>query len=258
MQRKYGLIIDIPKKEDNVLGGFTKSPEEILQPDKDWTPYLPVKEYQNLNAIEPYACVSFTILNCGEILIKKKYGIEKNYSDRFLAAISDTKNGGNSPKIVAQFLHELGVVPQELWPFDETITSFEKFYEPIPEKLKELAKEFLNEFNFRYEFVKLNHKDISKALTMSPLLMSVYAWILNDKGLYYRPDGETDIHATTLVYERENEFRRVFDSYADGEGDPAIKDYDWNSLPKQVMRFYISRKELKENWFISFLKKLWS
>ena len=139
--RNYGLKIN-PITPDNHIFGSGAVPFEIIRPDGDWTNSLVQKEFQNLNQIEPYACVAFTILNCVEILIKEKYGEERNYSDRFLAAVSGTKEGGNDPHIVCEFLRKVGVVLQEIWPFDETITTFEKFYEPLPPKLYELAQEF--------------------------------------------------------------------------------------------------------------------
>lgn len=251
--RNYGYKPDIQKPEDYVLGGITKLPREILQADKDWTPFLGVKEYQNLNQIEPFACVSFSVLNCAEILIKRKYGLDRNYSDRFLAMTSGTQEGGNSPNAVAQSLHKEGVVLQDVWPFDQSIDSFEKFYSPIPQGIIDLAKEFLDEFDFKYEKVPSNHKSISEALTYSPVLISVSAWFERN-GLYYRPEGFIDNHATTLIYEREGEFRRVFDSYADGQDDPALKDVEWEALPQQCMRFWISRKEKKVSWFIRLLR----
>src|SRR3990167_4962175 len=97
--KNYGLIIEKPQKEDYIFGA-SPLPYEELQPDGDWTSFLPYKEIQNLNGIEPYACVSFTILNCVEILIKRKYGKDTNWADRFLAANSGTKEGGNSPNVV--------------------------------------------------------------------------------------------------------------------------------------------------------------
>ncbi len=69
--RNYGYIPDIDKEEDYVFGGGQVS-GEIINPSGNWKPYLPVKELQNLNNIEVFACVSFTILNCIEILLKKQ------------------------------------------------------------------------------------------------------------------------------------------------------------------------------------------
>lgn len=239
--KKYGFKLDEIKPEDYIFGGG-KIPTEILQSDSDWTSYLPEKEYQNLNNIEPYACVTFTVLNCVEILIKRQYGEDKNYSDRFLAAISGTKEGGNSPQIVCEFLRKIGVVPQDLWPFDSSINTFEKFYSPIPPKLYELAKEFNEEWDFRHEYVPTNKESISAAIQSSPLLVSVPAW--NERnGKYYRPDGVPDNHATTMVYERLGDFRRIFDSYADGAGDPAIKDIEWEMMPTVIKRFWIKKRK---------------
>ena len=256
--RNYGLKLDTPKPEDYIFGGGMV-PMETLQPDGDWSGFLPVKEYQNLNGIEPYACVTFTILNCIEILIRQQYGIEKNYSDRFLAAISGTKEGGNSPSTVCEFLRKIGVVPQEIWPFDESIKTFEKFYEPIPPKLYELAQEFNREWDFKHEFVPLNHDAISAALKCSPLLISVSAWFERD-GKYYRPEGMTDNHATTMMYERQGEFMRVFDSYADRQDDPAIKDIEWGAIPMQVKRFFVKRKNtIDPAWSkLGFYGKIWN
>lgn len=245
-KRNYGLILDQPKPEDYVLGASPLA-LEILQEDKDWTPFLPDKEFQNLNGIEPYACVTFTLLNCIEILIKRQYGEERNYSDRFLAAVSGTKEGGNSPHTVCEFLRKVGVVPQDIWPFDGEVNSFDEFYKPIPPKLYELAKDFNREWSFKHEFVSSNHKEISKALKSSPLLISVAAWF-ERRGKYYRPEGGIDNHATTMFYEREGEFRRVFDTY----DSPHIKDVEWASIPMTVKRFVIKKKfeKPKVNWAV--------
>lgn len=236
--KNYGLKLDKQEPQDYVFGAVL--PTEILQQDGDWSDHLPVKEFQNLNGVEPYACVSYTLLNCVEILIKRKYGVEKNYSERFLAAISGTKEGGNSPKTVAEFLRKIGVVPQEIWPFDTSIDTFEKFYSPVPAKIYQIAEEFRKEFDFKYEFVPSNHTSITRALKSSPLLISVSAWFENDKGQFYRPDGMTDNHATTLFVEKEGEYMRVFDSY----DRPVIKDIVWTAIPQQVMSFKIAKKSV--------------
>ena len=252
MIKNYGLKFDIQKPEDYVFGA--NLPMEEINPSGDWSEFLPVKEFQNLNNIETYACVTFTILNCIQILIKKQYGIEKNYSERFLAAVSGTKEGGNSPQVVAEFLRKIGVVPQELWPFDVEINTFEKFYSSVSPKLYELAKEFNNEWEFKHEYVPTNHEAISKALKCSPLLISVPAWFERD-GKYYRPEGFTDNHATTMIKERKEGFSRVFDSY----DSPHIKDIEWGVLPMVVKRFYIKKKDTKEEkvyWFIEIWRNI--
>lgn len=255
-KRNYGLKFDERKPEDYIFGA--NLPMEGVNPSGDWTDYLPSKEFQNLNNIEPYACVAFTILNCVEAIILKLYKEERNYSDRFLAVVSGTKEGGNSPQVVCEFLRKIGVVEQRLWPFDETIDSFEKFYEPLPPKLYELANDFKKEFEFKHEYVFSDDNHIREALKCSPLLISVPAWYLRD-GKYYRPDGVTDNHATTLFVQREGEYRRVFDSYEN----PHIKDLEWEVMPTMIKRFLIKKRDIpeiantKHNWLIDILYRLY-
>ena len=259
--RHYGLKLDKLRNSDYIFGASPLTPE-ILQENGDWSSFLPYKEIQNLNEIETYACVPFTILNCLEIIIKRKYGEDKNFADRFLAAISGTGAGGNSANVVCEFLRKLGMVPQEVWPFDEKIKTFEEFYAPIPDEIYALAKEFLAEYEFKYEFVPTDNESIKKALQSSPLLLSVSAWYQKD-GKYFQPEGVENNHATTLVAIKEGEYKRVFDSYADGEGDPYLKDYDWNAKHAVIIRFHINRKEndtflpeKETNWLVDLLKAL--
>ena len=243
---KYGLKFDIPSPEHYVLGS-SKLPFTILQSDGDWTPFLPVKEFQSKGSSESYACVVFSTLNCIEILIKRKYGIEKNYAEAFLAQLAMTReNQGSSPQVVCELLRKMGVPLEDDYPFIQWLENEEEG--KITESLYKLALEITEEFDIGHEFVELKHEAITLALTSSPLMISVYAWQKNDEGLYYRPEGMSDIHATTLVYERIGEFRRVFDTYPDSEGG-VLKDYDWNSMPMIVKRFTIEKREAKKKDF---------
>ena len=253
--KNYGLKFDEIKPEDWKFG--SNLPVEVLQEDGDWTSFLPMKEFQNLNNVEPYACVTFTVLNCIEILIRQQYGEERNYSDRFLASISGTNEDGNSPQRVCQTLKNSGVVLQDVWPFNQNIDTFEKFYEKIPQDIIDMAKEFLDEWEFKHEYVGLDNESIAQALKCSPLLISVSAWFERG-GKYYRPKGMKDNHATTLFSQKPEKFRRIFDTYEF----PYIKDLEW-AIPQVVKRFYIKKKpkvkksfwEVIHNFFLSLLNK---
>lgn len=259
--KNYGYKQNPFNPKNHIFGSILSPvPFEEINPTGDWTHDLPIPEAQNLNGIEPFACVTFTTLNCVEILIKKKYGLDRNYSDRFLAAISGTKEGGNTPDQVCEWLRKAGVVPQDVWPFNPDIDSFEKFYSPVPPKLIELARDFLAEWDFKYEDVPDDNQSILKALKCSPLGLSVTAWF--ERGSkYYKPEGMDDNHFTTLVKAESGDYKRVFDSYADGEGDPYLKDYEWETKHNAIKRFYISKKEQKKQtwweWLLSFLSN-WS
>lgn len=250
-KNRYGLIIKPRKPADYVLGA-SPLPFEVLQPNGDWHEYLPEKEIQNIKGFETYACVIFTTLNCIETLIKRKYGVDTNWSERFLAAIVNTSNGGCAPQDAFDYLRKVGLVPEASYPFDVHTTE-EYFTYPSP-KLFEVAREFLNEWDFKYEAVPSTHESISKALLSSPLLISVAAWFPKD-GIYYRPAGMIDNHATTLIYECEGEYRQVFDSYEA----PVVKDVDWNAIPTIVYRFSITKRSIIKltvwqrfiNWLMS-------
>jgi len=241
--KNYGLKIDPPSEKDFVFGASL--PFEELT-DGNWEAYLPVVEYQN-KGFEPYACVSFTILSCVEALIKRKYGIETNWSDRYLAALSGTKEGGNSPRVVADYLRKEGVVPEEIYPYDAT--SFEEYYKEIPEDIKRIAQEFTKNWDFGYEKVPNEIKLIEKALKCSPLGISVYAWVQNADGDYYNPGGD-DNHFTTLY--RIDDKKRAFDTY-DNTNKALVKD-----MPHAIIqRYWIAKKKKQQNWLQELLTNLW-
>jgi len=238
---KYGFKLDEYSKDDRRFGAF--SPMEPLVENGDWTPWLVQKEFQNLHNVEPYACVTFTILTCLEMVIKLKYGVEYNYADRFLAKMSETKVGGNSFRKVGDVLHKHGVPLEPMWPFTPNINTFEKFYADIPRSVIKLAEEFNRKWEWGYEEVPKNNKMITKALKSSPVAISVAAWHPKE-GRFYRPAGFTDNHATTCFMEKDGEFRRVFDSY----DAPHIKDYDWDSMPLVIKSFWIKKRTRKRWW----------
>lgn len=228
--KKYNLIIDEIQPENYQLGGFGSLPKDIICPDKDWTPFLPKKELQ-AELYETWACATFTVLNCVEILIKAKYGIKENFSDRFLAVASGTTQGGNSPHTVAEFLRKIGAPPENVYPFNAE--SYDVFHQKIPQKIYDIALEFVEKYDFKHEFVR--GEDIDEALQYSPLLISVAAWFQKD-GIYYRPEGIRDNHATTYV-KREQDNRLVFDSY-----DSMLKKVRLEDLPIIAKRFWIEKR----------------
>lgn len=238
----YGLKFDTPDPKHYVFGR-SSLPFTVLQSDCDWQNSLPTKEFQSKLGKESYACVIFSILHCLQILIKRKYGLERNYAEAFLAELAHTReNQGSSPQDACDLLLKMGVPPESDFPFDDWLQNGAK----ITDAVYKIALEINKEFDIGHEFVELNNEAITLALTSSPLLISVFAWVKNDKGYYYRPEGASDIHATVLIYQRIGEFRRVFDTYPDSGGD-VIKDYDWNSMPMIVKRFTVEKKEKTVN-----------
>ena len=232
--KNVGFIDEPLAPEDYVLGSQSKLPTTILQESGDWTAHLPKKELQAARGFEPSACVSYTILNCAEILVKKIYGEERNWSDRALAKLTDTdKKGGNSFKAVADFLRNKGAVPEELWPNDAN--SYEEYYKELPQETLDVLHEFTDEFNFSYERVAI--EDIPEGLKKGIMAISVYAWKQNNNGEFYKPQGMSDGHATTL-FKYEDGVYYCFDTY----DSPHIKKYI--SEPQVAYRFHIEKKTI--------------
>lgn len=245
MEDNYGFIKDEVVPEDYIFG--VSLPFDEWQSDGNWVEHLPKIELQS-RSFESYSCVPHTILNCVEILIRRQYGEERDYSDRFLAVLADTKQGGSSPKAVLQFLRKIGVPMDKDLPF---VDNQDEYFKELNPKLMELAKDFIEEWDLRYEDVP--QKDIEEALKTSPLAVSVPAWT-QEGDFYTRRQGKRDNHFTTM-YKKD----WVFDTYVDNSGGvlKPLKDIDH----EVIKRFRITKRvkdNLKDtdNWVIDLLKRL--
>ena len=252
MNTNYGLIIEPPKETDYVLGGAVSLGGTVLQENGQWNEYLPDNEIQNMHGLETYACVSFATTNCIEILEKRVFGKRSNWSDRFLAKMSDTdKKKGNTPNNVAETRRKKGIVREDEYPFD--VDTWEKFYAPIPKGIQTLAVGEGAEYGFGYEAVPLNAKSIMAALQYSPVSFSVYAWVKGDDGRYYRPQGESDNHLTVVYGYVEGKYWKAFDSYFSES--QVLKKIRWDSLPMMCMRYTLDKNVVVTSAWDRFL--LW-
>ncbi len=241
---RYGYQVEpVVIGKDYILGGLGSLPKDAINESKDWRDYLPVKELQNRN-LETFACVAFTTLNCVETLAKFLYGQDLNWSDRYLAKVSDTQTrGGNSPQNVAEYLRKVGCIPEGMWPYESK--SFDEYYSTIPAKLHETARIFNKEYEFKHEYVPTSPVSLVEALKLSPLGVSVPAWYKNDKGLFYRPEGMNDNHYTTLVNYKKDEYWEIWDTY-----DSVFKKLAWDIGFKTAKRYYIKeREQTKLSWW---------
>lgn len=229
---KYGF------KKDEILPehykfGAGQLQSDILQPNGQWDQFLPPDEFQNLYGVEPYACATFGTLNGAETLAHRLYGRVENFSDRFLAAISGTAAArSNSPHTVAEFLRKTGVVHESDWPVTPDIDTFEKYYGPIPDDVTELARQFVDFFDFGHDWVNTDPASLKNALQYSPIGISMFAWVQGSDGLYYKPAGEADNHFVLLYGYEEGKFWKIFDSY-----DQTHKRITWDTKFEQAKRY---------------------
>lgn len=232
---KTGFLKSEIKKEDYVFGGETKLSSKVVKTNGQWLEYLPKNEVQH--AIERWkfdslGCVSFSLLNCLEIQYLFKYGIQKNYSDKFLTVSSDTTIYGNTGEKVAEAFRKKGVVLEEAYPFvakdQDGDGDYDRadFFKEIPNDIKLKAKEWLEENDFYHEWINIGLEDLKKeALKLAPLQIYIrYASQSKaDSSGVIQWDGKSVDHATTLVGYEYGKFWYIFDTYS-----PFLKKIAWD------------------------------
>ena len=92
-------------------------------------------------------------------------------------------------------------------------------------------------------------KLITDALQYSPLGISLFAWVKDENGLYYRPTGAPDCHWCVLFGETDS-YYMVFDSYEQSIKN-VRKDMDFGTC----IRYYVKKKTKLSLWqrFINWL-----
>ena len=231
--RNYGLQIQSKRPTDFFIGS-----EEIeLNPSGDWTDYLPVKEYQNIG-LETMACVSFSALNCLEILHNRLYGVEPNWSDRFVAKMSNTTQRGNWLTTVADSIRHNGLVSEEDYPSDWT--SWENYYQEVTQELKDKGLDFLKQYEINYAWiVPTAEYELENALKIAPCQIVVHAWEEPVNGIYERTELALN-HAVCLFNSVHGEYWEIFDHY-----DNTIKRLAWDYKIQHGFQYKIKRKNMK-------------
>ncbi len=266
--KNYGFIPDKIEADHYVLGA-ENLPLEVLQPDGNWLPFIPTFEPQFRN-FETYNCTAFNTLKCIQALLKRKYGIDVNYSDRWVGFLAGTTSKGNSPHVVAETIRKIGLVPEFRLPFED-VSTIEEYYSlkgADEESLTIISEAWLKAWDFKHEWV-FEGDQLTKeqkiqmmiaALKSSPLGVSVQAWpTKGDDGKFHSAPEVNPNHWTCLIVGyKEGEHWEVFDSYID-DGQP-FKKLAWDYDFRFVKRYSIGKKSQKvDNWFARFvnlIKKL--
>jgi hypothetical protein len=251
--KKYGLIIEPIKPEDYVFGAANEIGGAEIQPDADWTPFLPPGEEQFNPKFDSQACASFGTVNAIEILKRRLFGQTENYSDRFVAKGSGTTPTGNSPHTVAEFIRKTGMVLETDYPFTLDLDTWEKFYTDLPRNIVALAQGFTAEFDFFHEYVGTYPAALMNALKYGPIAISVFAWIRDENGFYYQPAGFQNNHWVVLVGFKEGQYWLVYDSYDIEERGEFLKKVRWDHPFAIAKRYSLTRKVIKDDPFKTFL-----
>ena len=236
LNKNTGVIIKEPSPIDWIAGKETGIDFEIVQENAQWDEFLPNGERQRNSFLDFSSCVSFSATNCIEILLNRM--IEKgemsepnltwlknnsyldengklNFSDRFTAKMSGTTKAGNYLTKVGDSIRNDGLVPELIWPTDDSLETWEDYYSEIPDNIKAIGLEFIKRFKINYEWVLCGSSDLEKIkenLKQAPLQLAAATCTPWNTSEIINGCGFTTNHATVL-YGFTEEYIKDFDSY---------------------------------------------
>lgn len=253
------LVLDEIRPEHWVMGANSEIKGEPLMPNADWTPYCPKGEIQKNTFFDSFNCTGYGISNRLEMLYKRVFTVERNFSDRGIGIVAGTRPPGNSPYTVAEAVRKNGLLDEEDLPFDEFINNVVDYFSPSPltSSLASKALKFLSFREPQHDWVPTDIASLRYALKFSPLLVTVTAWFRNEKGLYYCPPGMPNQHDTTLIKINDDGSKIVFDSYQDENGSyfkTLVADYP---IQLSMRYWYGPGKEFKESIIKKMIDLLW-
>ena len=253
--------IILPKILPNSLqfGGMTTVEDTILFENGSVLDYLPIYETQAHTYGDTSGCVSHSLENGIQVLIKRQINNfskslqdwlkenyfkdgEPNFSDRDLVVLSGTiPRVGNSGDKVLQTAQEKGLIPQTLGDWDtssrnpnNTIENY-YLYGRTPEAQK-FADEWNKQIQITGEWTSRGlWEDASKK---GVLQLYVNAWYINSEGKYYNPNGKHN-HATIMVDYYQT---KLLDTYK-----PEIKQLaSWNDAYYWALKININEKTMEK------------
>lgn len=221
--KNTGLIHKPAGARDWRFGGVSGAPRKVLREDGQWDSYLPTFERQRRFGFECMGCVSFSLNNCLETHFKLVFDREPNYSDRWLAKVSDTGPRGNTFYNVAMAARKKGLADEGTWAWTENVDTWDEYYGEPSSKARESAMRFLEKYDVLFEWVKPQPEDMVEALKYGPL------------------QACSDGHAYEVCGYEAGGVWKIFDTYP-YSGGTGIRTVDWGHEFLGVMLHSIVEK----------------
>lgn len=159
------------RPEDYQAGAFSLIDYIERNPSGDWRPYLPTKEIQ-YGKEDSMSCVSFSAINAIEMQEKFLTGVESNYSDRWIATMSNTTIDGNWLYKVADTIRKYGLVKESSFPAPPNYTFNQYHTKPdslLQTTLEEEGQSWLSMWDVKYEFITPSKAEMLKHIKQAPL-----------------------------------------------------------------------------------------
>ena len=175
--KNYG--IKLGDHIDTYRAGAVKGtlPFEERNPSGDYEPILPPEERQSNDGGDSMACVTFAELNGIETQEKQMIGNSIEYSDRWIAKMSETTREGNWLWKVAETIRKVGLVNEESYPKPQSPWTWDEYHAEInpilKAKLLTEGQEWLKKWDVKYESVDFTKESLMKHLKMAPLTVVV-------------------------------------------------------------------------------------
>jgi len=206
---------------DHYVMGDAKIPFVVLKPDGNWGSPLLIEEYQSNLYIETANCTGFNTAKPIEEYMLAAFGLNVNYSARWIGIIAGTRPPGNDPQTVYEAIRKYGLIPEEMLPFDASIRTVDDYYSfkgADRDACYKAGEAWKAEYNFFHDWVFEPGTNLTKetkiaavklALTTSPVSFAAYAWAIDNRGVYIRLGP--DCHWTSMY--AYTDFEKVDDSY---------------------------------------------
>lgn len=214
----YGLIQEEIGEKDHILGASSDlaGPDfAVLAPNGQWSDVMPETEIQRNQYGDTFMCVSFSLNNTHEFVIKKQFGEDINKSDIFLGKGSGTIRGqGNGKRTVAEWNRTNGFVFEGDYPYLST-TTLDDVYKPLTSELLAKGKKNLDAWVFNYKWLPDNSiSSLKEGLKYSPIQVDISAsYKTNADGfIVWDTSHETYNHEVLIFGYEEGICWYVFDS----------------------------------------------
>ncbi len=255
-QKNHGVIYVAPKPTDYIFGTVASVP--VARNITDWVPYLPAIDPQSNKKADFLDCVTTSGIhkieaNLNYLLYSKQLSDEAlnffvsegyikdnrfNLSVRFNAKSNGTDiTKGQSLVAAANDFRNVGIIPESDWAMTEDMT-WDEFYAPIPQVLKDKAKKSLWFLNVQYQFVE--QKNMRASLLSSPVqIASAICAGWADDGVVQTCSGQPLQHATMLYGMSPTDIYFIMDHY-----NPFFKRLAANYELPYNMQYIVSMKPL--------------
>jgi hypothetical protein len=253
MERTYGLILTPPEPDHYILGGSSAlGARQVLMPaGHGWAAYAPAPELQSRHGLETMNCTSYGTLNALETLARAKgyTDFPTDCSERYCGILTGTTPAGNDPhKVIESIRKAIGVIPESVLPFRDSIDTWEAYYSPSPMEpaLLEIGMTMLEKFTVGHEWVlafghgfsvaKLSYA-IKNAMQYGTVCVAVYAWERDQDGLYRMGPDDLANHWGMLLDYEDGKGWTFFDHY-----DQTVKKLRWDSHFAAAKVYYLDRR----------------